>query len=194
LTPDLSRRFIEAGLTRLMISVDAGSAPTYARVRPGGDWELLLHNIAEFRRIRREMDSVTPLLRISFVEMSVNRDDREDFERIFAPLADYLSFQRYLNILGGRDTDFRLDAEEPAGATALAGFCAEPFTRLALHAEGGLFPCCSDFGRTAPVGRFTPGGLGSLLAAWRSAAALALTRPEARDAPPCRECLAAAGG
>ncbi len=191
LTPEMSRRLVEAGLTRLMISVDAGSAATYARVRPGGDWEILLRHIAEFRRIRQELASVTPLLRVSFVEMSTNRDDREAFERIFAPLADYLSFQRYQNILGALDTDFR-PGTETAGDGRPAGFCAEPFTRLALHAQGGLSPCCSDFGRRAPVGRFKPGA-GSLLAAWRSAAALALTRPGARTESPCRECLAAAG-
>lgn len=190
LTPDLSRRLTLAGLSRLMISVDAGTPATYARVRPGGDWALLLRNIEEFRKIRQELASVTPLLRVSFVEMSVNRDDREDFIRTFEPLADYLSFQRYQNILGAADTDFRLEAAENSGQ--VAGFCAEPFTRLALHAEGGLFPCCSDFGRIQPVGRFRPGA-GSLLAAWRSDAAQALTRPGARTQSPCRECLAAAG-
>ncbi|MDR2947494.1 MAG: radical SAM protein [Candidatus Adiutrix sp.] len=148
LTPSLSRDLIAAGLTRLMISVDAGTPETYAKVRPGGDWNLLLHNILGFLEAR---GGSVPLLRISFVEMSVNSGDREAFEDIFAPLADYLSFQRYHNILGAEDTDFGRE-HDSAPAT---GFCAEPLTRLAVHVDGGLFPCCSDFGRQRPLGNLS---------------------------------------
>ena len=181
LSPELSRQLIEAGLTRLMISVDAGGPETYARVRPGGDWNILLRNIRGFLEARREAASSLPLLRISFVEMSVNQGDRAGFEKTFGPLADYLSFQRYHNILGSEDTDFSLETAAPAG-----GFCAEPFTRLAVHADGGLFPCCSDFGRLKPLGNLAGGGL---LATWRSGEAIFLTGPQAGRQDPCRACL-----
>ncbi|MDR1044960.1 MAG: radical SAM protein [Candidatus Adiutrix sp.] len=185
LSGEMSRRLIRAGLTRLMISVDAAGAGTYARVRPGGDWRILLKNIDDFLRLRRELNSPTPLLRISFVEMSLNQGQQRAFEEIFGPRADYLSFQRYQNILGGRETDFRPAGQAPAGAGQ--GFCAEPLTRLALHADGGLFPCCSDFGRRSPLGRLPADGL---LGTWNSAAAAALARPGAPGREPCRSCLA----
>ncbi|MDR0882966.1 MAG: radical SAM protein [Candidatus Adiutrix sp.] len=178
LSPPVSRRLIEAGLTRLMISVDAGEPETYARVRPGGDWAALLENIDSFLAIRREIGSITPLLRVSFVEMTANLTDRANFEAIFAPRADYLSFQRYQNILGGSDTDF-----SPGPAPARPGFCTEPFTRLALQVDGGLFPCCSDFGRWRPLGNLQDT---SLLAVWRSAG------PDFK-AEPCQACRQRAG-
>ena len=186
LKPEMSRRLIAAGLTRLMISVDAGSPQVYAQTRPGGDWNLLLANIDAFLSLRREMKSLTPLLRISFVEMKANQGDRDRFRETFEPRADYLSFQRYLNILGDAETDFRPDDKAPESTRT--GFCAEPLTRLALHADGGLFPCCSDFGRLRPLGNLETGGL---LATWRSAEALDLTGPQARGLDPCRRCLAA---
>lgn len=182
LNSEVSRRLIEAGLTRLMISVDAGSAETYARVRPGGDWDLLLKNIQSFLETRGRMSRRLPLLRLSFVEMSVNQADRDGFINTFGPSADYLAFQRYHNILGAEDTDFSRE-ERSAPVT---GFCAEPFTRLAVHADGGLFPCCSDFGRLKPLGNLADGGL---LATWRSGEAAALTAPEAGQNEPCRTCL-----
>ena len=182
LTPRLSRQLIEAGLTRLMISVDAGSAATYALVRPGGDWHILRRNLAGFLEARREKASALPLLRLSFVEMSTNQADRDEFEKNLGPLADYLTFQRYHNILGAEDTDFA----QAANSGPAAGFCAEPFTRLAVHVDGGLFPCCSDFGRLKPLGSLADGGL---LAAWRSREAVFLTGPEAGRQEPCRTCL-----
>ena len=186
LSPSLSRQLIEAGLTRLMISVDAGRPETYAKVRPGGDWDILIRNLRGFLDARDEIQSHLPLLRLSFVEMSVNQEDRDEFLKIFGPLADYLSFQRYLNILGAEDTDFSREAQPPP----LTGFCSEPFTRLAIHADGGLFPCCADFGRLKPLGNLTTG---RILATWRSGEAVLLTGPEAGTKDPCRACLSGRG-
>jgi len=180
LTPERSQNLLAAGLTRLMVSVDAARPETYALVRPGGHWETLRENLAAFLAVRRAAGSELPLLRLSFVEMKVNLAERELFRETFAPLADYLSFQRYQNILGLPETDFA-----PAAEPQAAAFCAEPFTRLALQADGGLFPCCSDFGRQAPLGRFPKNSLAEV---WNSPAALRLAEAGAADRPPCRQC------
>lgn len=181
LTPRLSQALIEAGLTRLMISIDAAGPETYRLVRPGGDWNLLLDNIEGFVEARRQRDSVRPLMRLSFVEMSVNAADRAGFVERFSPLADYLGFQNYQNILGGPETDFKAERSGPPPA----GFCPEPLTRLALQVDGSLFPCCSDFGRIKPLGHLNDGGL---LATWKSEAARRLAEPGAEELEPCRTC------
>lgn len=182
LTYEMSQRLIEAGLTRLMISVDAASAATYEKVRPGGSWSVLLQNLESFKMARDRAGTVFPLLRLSFVEMAVNQGDRARFEKIFGHLADYFAFQRYHNILGGAETNFS-PAEAGRGQ---GGFCSEPFTRLALHADGGLFPCCSDFGRRKPLGNLKTGGL---LATWLSKEAQSVAGPDFARHEPCRSCL-----
>ena len=182
LTRERSRALLEAGLTRLMVSVDAARPETYARVRPGGDWETLKDNLAGFLAVRRSAGSNLPFLRLSFVEMTVNQAEREEFQELFAPLADYLSFQRYQNILGLPETALGLSVPDEE-----ADFCPEPFTRLALQVDGGLFPCCSDFGRREPVGRFPQI---SLAAAWNSPAARRLIEAGAAGREPCRRCRA----
>ena len=184
LTPERARALTAAGLTRLMVSVDAARPETYARVRPGGDWNRLRANLEGFLAVRREMGGELPLLRLSFVEMDSNLAERDQFQELFGPLADYLSFQRYQNILGGPETDLA----PPKAGPAPVGFCAEPFTRLALQADGGLFPCCSDFGRRAPLGRFPAD---SLLTVWNSPAARRLAFGDADE--PCLLCLEASG-
>jgi len=185
LTPERSQALLAAGLTRLMVSVDAARPETYAKVRPGGSWETLRENLAGFLAVRRAAGSELPLLRLSFVEMEINLAERDRFRDLFAPLADYLSFQRYQEIIPGSNLG-------PAAAVPFeaAGFCAEPFTRLALLVDGGLFPCCSDFGRRAPLGRFPDF---SLIEIWNSPAALGLTTAGAKDRAPCRQCLQASG-
>lgn len=186
LRPETSLELIEAGLTRLMISVDAASERVYRQVRPGGQWDLLLKNIDGFLEARAGLKSALPLLRLSFVEMGRNLSDRQSFEERFSGLADYLSFQRYLNILGGEETDFRPAGSLPAAVGGSKTFCAEPFTRMAVHADGGLFPCCSDFGRLKPIANLASA---SLFSAWNSKAAAFLTGAEAANHEPCRVCL-----
>ncbi len=187
LTPELSRRLIEAGLTRLMIFVDSAGPETYARVRPGGDWKTLVDNIEAFRRARAGRPM--PLLRISFVEMSVNQAERENFEAFFGPKADYLNFQNYLNIFGAKDTDF--SPPQAKGSKTKGRFCAEPFTRMALYVDGSLFPCCSDFGRRKPIGHLDRD---SLLSVWLCDQAEKLRREGAAGSEPCRSCLAGGSG
>lgn len=190
LTPKVGLELIEAGLTRLMISVDAAGEKVYRQVRPGGRWDLLLKNIDDFLESRARLKSALPLLRLSFVEMRLNLGDRRKFEERFSGLADYLCFQSYLNILGSEETDFRPGGFSSAANGESESFCPEPFTRMAVHADGGLFPCCSDFGRLKPIANLAEE---SLFSSWNSKAASFLAGPQAADLKPCRVCLSRGG-
>ncbi|MDR2367966.1 MAG: radical SAM protein [Deltaproteobacteria bacterium] len=184
-----SERLIGAGLTRLMVSVDAATEGTYGLVRPGGDFERLLANVGEFLRARARHGSPLPLLRLSFVVMDGNEGEVGLFGEKFASLADYLTFQDYLNVVGLPETDFKAGPAKrlPAGGEF---FCPDPLTRLAIHADGGLFPCCSDFGRLAPLGNLKTA---SLREVWNSPEARRLAGPGGRGNLACRACLRASG-
>jgi radical SAM protein with 4Fe4S-binding SPASM domain len=116
---------------------------------------------------------------------------------MFSPLADYLAFQDYLNIFGRAETDFKPSESDLPPKIAIDSvaktspfFCPDPLTRLAVHADGGLFPCCSDFGRLAPLGNLKTHTLREV---WNSPRALKLASPAGRQSLPCRECLKASG-
>jgi hypothetical protein len=179
LSPKLSGALIRAGLTRLMVSVDAGTKGGYARARPGGDFGRLLLNIESFLDARKRLGSPTPVLRLSFVDMG-DRQELEAFLRLFRGAADSLAIQGYASLVPGHGARAKAGAGAGAGApggkAARGGGgpgaqgpeasgggplprCGEPLTRLAIHADGGLFPCCSDFGRLRPLGFFPGMGL-----------------------------------
>ncbi|MGL4208716.1 MAG: radical SAM/SPASM domain-containing protein [Candidatus Adiutrix sp.] len=183
LTPEKSENLIKAGLTRLMISIDAGSQQVYEKVRPKGDWFLLIQNIKSFLAARQSLAQATPILRLSFVEMEGNISDRQNFENIFGPLADYLTFQTYQNILGAEQTDFGLKNHK----MPQNGFCPDPFTRLALYVDGALFPCCSDFGRQKPLANLAST---TLLDFWQSPKCSVYANCQNSQGEPCRSCSA----
>jgi len=148
LEPAMSRALIEAGLTRLMVSIDAATPETYNRIRIGGDLNRVVRHVLDFLKLRREMNTRLPLLRVSFVKMSFNEAEIEEFEKFWADKADYISFQEYANLLERPDT-----AYFPTRRHQAVSFrCPDPWQRMSLYVNGDLFPCCSDFGRLAPVG------------------------------------------
>ncbi|MDR1310020.1 MAG: SPASM domain-containing protein, partial [Deltaproteobacteria bacterium] len=114
---------------------------------------------------------------------------RDQFREKFSPLADYLAFQDYLD-LTGRDESSSMVGPKGKMSGKSVFRCPDPLTRLAVHADGGLFPCCSDFGRLAPVGDLWRDGLAK---AWNSGAALFLASREGRGSSSCQRCLRASG-
>ena len=188
LTKDVSRRLMEAGLTRLMVSLDAATPDTYRAIRRGGRLEDVVANVETFLKLRREMKSPLPLLRVSFVKMSMNIHEQEAFRDYWTGRADYVSFQEYANIMEAEETSFFVDAERRDD-----GFrCPDPWQRLSLFVNGDFFPCCSDFGRLEPVGNAASM---DLEAAWNSPQASELRRlhrdGQWKKAAVCRRCAAA---
>ncbi|MDR0622451.1 MAG: radical SAM protein [Deltaproteobacteria bacterium] len=189
LDASLSERLIQAGLTRLMVSVDAVTEATYQTVRPGGDYARLLANLEAFLEVRERLGSRLPVLRLSFVVRADNQAEAAPFAEKFSGLADYLAFQDYLNVVGRPDTDLGLKPAKALPENAKHR-CPDPLTRLAIHADGGLFPCCSDFGRLAPLGNLATHGLKEV---WNSRRALVLAGSGGRLSAPCQACLKASG-
>jgi hypothetical protein len=233
LSPEVSRRLVGAGLTRLMISVDAGSEEGYRSARPGGNFRRLTENIEAFLAVRGSLRLAVPVLRLSFVEREGTEAERELFRERFSPLADYLSFQSYSPILerGRLARSLGLGAERGSGVLsegrergsggppvgresaeadgrtekAVPGtashpgvprhgspipWCSEPFVRMCLYADGGLFPCCSDYGRLMPAARIQDT---TIREAWHSSAAAAAREPGPPRHPACVLCRGQAG-
>lgn len=191
LTPEVSARLIASGLTRLMVSVDAATESTYQRIR-GGRLSKVVDHILKFLEIREQMDEELPLLRVSFVRMRFNQAEEENFKDFWSDRADYLSLQEYTNILGRPDTAFFAGPRPKTPDFR----CADPWQRMGLFVNGDLFPCCSDFGRLAPLGN---AGRQSVASVWRGPAAERLRRlhqqGQWRKEPVCRRCaLASTGG
>jgi radical SAM protein with 4Fe4S-binding SPASM domain len=188
---DLVRNLIEAGLTRLMVSIDAARPETYAQIRRGGDHAQVVENVLGFIHTRQSLGSLLPLLRVSFVKMSLNESELDQFKEFWKSKADYISIQQYSNILGSGRT-----AYHASDRRRISGFrCPEPWQRMSLFVNGDLFPCCSDLGRLAPLGNATKTTVSRV---WTSVAAHRLRllhqQGQWQDDPTCRRCALSSTG
>ncbi|MBU0513912.1 MAG: radical SAM protein [Proteobacteria bacterium] len=163
LTPELSSRLIDAGLTRLQVSLDAVTQETYQKLRQGGCLETVKNNIEEFLKIRDGIKGKDiPVLRVSFVRTSVNAHEQDAFEDYWEPHANYVSIQEYADLVGTPESMALI----PADRKVIDEFrCPDPFQRMALFVNGDLFGCCSDHGREYPWGNAFQDDVGAV---WRS--------------------------
>jgi radical SAM protein with 4Fe4S-binding SPASM domain len=146
LTKAMSRKLIEAGLTKLNVSLDAVTAETYDKIRVGGDFNKTLANIEDFLEIRLEMGRKLPKLRVTFCRTKLNEHEHQAFIDYWKDKADSLGIQNAMNPFAeGRFKDdsrkdlFFLEGHKPPAKYR----CQEPFKRMTVRGNGDVIGCCS---------------------------------------------------
>jgi radical SAM protein with 4Fe4S-binding SPASM domain len=74
-----SKGLICSGLDAIYIGIDAFKPETYAKVRVGGNYEKAVQNTLQLMKLKNLMNSEKPEVFIQFVEMDINRNEKEDF-------------------------------------------------------------------------------------------------------------------
>ena len=140
--------FIERGLTRLFISLDAATNETFLKIRGYDLLEAIETKIFELLRLRSTSRASTPLVRVSFVVQEDNVHEEKLFERKWINVADSVEFQKCVDIADFRDRSFAnslpvLTPDDMIGSPK----CHYPFSYISLWADGKLSPCCTSYGR-----------------------------------------------
>jgi radical SAM protein with 4Fe4S-binding SPASM domain len=153
LAPDISKSLIEAGLTRLMVSLDAATEKTYRLMRPGSDFERVESNIESFIQERQKAKSRLPLLRLSFCFTKANEAEWPLFYERWKGRADFFSLQNYGRFGSEAPALFPANKFVPAPS----GLCAQPFKRLLVRHDGTVLPCCDLSGLALSLGNASRG-------------------------------------
>jgi len=156
-TEEKVRQVIDAGVTHILISVDAATRETYDKVRIGGDYEKVLNAIEMVRRYRDSRDSSLPLVRASFVQSSLNQHETSSFIEKFSQLVDYVEIQGFTHYYD------KTTHMVPEGAGSVQDFrCNEPWRNLIVRADGAVLPCCSFYGYEVVLGNVRDSSLAKL--------------------------------
>jgi radical SAM protein with 4Fe4S-binding SPASM domain len=147
LNPEVMKSLIEAGITRILLSLDAATPETYKKVRPGGDFSVVMNNIETLLEYRRVNNLIIPAVRVSFVVTSLNVHERELFIDTFSDRVDYLEMQGFSTYYDQNS------ALIPTGAEQIKGFfCNAPWRKLIIRANGDVLPCCTFYGYEIVLG------------------------------------------
>jgi MoaA/NifB/PqqE/SkfB family radical SAM enzyme len=182
LVGDKIRALIDSGLTRLEISMDAARPATYRAIR-GGRLEKLERAVEEFLEIRQKSGGSSPLLRLSFLKLDLNRQELGAFLARWADRVDLIAVQEPIWFPGSRWP------RPTRRGRPLAPVCAQSWQRLAVMQDGRIWPCCSWYGEGLTNLNSNETDLAS---AWISPELLALRRrlagPEEEYPASCRAC------
>ena len=102
---DVAAELLEAGLTRLIISVDSPVKETYEKIRVGADFDVVVNNIKNFMDLKKKKGLKYPFVRVQMVEMNNNRDQRNAYVNYFGNIVDSIGLIEYMNF-------YELDEED----------------------------------------------------------------------------------
>lgn len=129
LTPDISRKIIEAGLDRLSISFEGTTAEVYESYRVGAKFDKVMKNIKDFIAIRNEMGKNKPLLRVQTVAVGELAEKLDEYKSFWEKIADEVI---YFDLKDHFHKQYDLVADWA---------CPSFWQRLSIAWDGSIFPC-----------------------------------------------------
>ena len=127
-----AKELIEVGLDRIIFSFDAAKKKTYEKIRRGSNYEKVINNIQTLINLRNKKGVKRPLTRIQMVRMSENKNEVEDFIRMWRPIINRIAVSTERNPLGTK----RKIEHFP---------CPQIWQRLMICWNGEVRMCCGDW-------------------------------------------------
>lgn len=187
LTESVAEELIDAGVSKVMVSLDAVTPETFRAMRGSDDLDRIARNIEGLLRIRRERGVSWPALRVNFLRTATNVSEADAFLRRWEGIVDSVGFQDQVALPGRDEPLFR----EPNGSEPFR--CAFPFKLLVIDSEAHILPCCTFSGREMPIGSAYAM---TIEEAWTAREAKALRSLHAAgrglENPVCRHCITGA--
>jgi len=139
LTEQMSRKLIDAKVSKIMISLDATTPETFKLMRNSSALDKIVTNICRLIELRGDLGY--PLVRVNFLKTDLNAHEADEFLRQWEGVADMIAHQELLNRPGTTDV---IRSDIPA--------CVIPFKLVTIDSSGDILPCCAFSGRLMPLG------------------------------------------
>jgi len=156
LTDINSKRTIESGLDRLIISIDGTTQETYQQYRVGGNLEKVIEGAKNIVKWKRELKSKTPFIVFQFLVVKHNEHQIEDVKKLAkeigvddvwfktAQIYDYEKDPNNLIPTIDKYSRYRKTANGTEFKGKLANQCWRLWHDPVITWDGLVAPCCFD--------------------------------------------------
>ncbi|MDH5523657.1 MAG: radical SAM protein [Desulfobulbaceae bacterium] len=134
---DVAAELIDAGLTRLIISIDSHTKDTYESIRVGANFDVVVKNIRTLMKMKREKGLKYPFVRVQAVDMNNNYEVRQQYDEFFSEIVDSIGHIEYINYnkldetnRAYRDREYNNDY-----------VCNQLWQRLCVNYDGNVYSC-----------------------------------------------------
>jgi radical SAM protein with 4Fe4S-binding SPASM domain len=167
----------DSGLVNLFISLDAFTAQTYEKIR-GKGFDKVVANTLEIIEERTKRNSKLPIIRVSWVDMEVNREEKNAFIEYWKGLVDHVDVQNWSDFT---NVPSKVDLNTPKIFE-----CRSPWQRMSILANGDVLPCCDFNGRSLVLGNIKNESLTQI---WQGEKLLEIRKELQSDGSPiCSAC------
>lgn len=146
-TEENSRRLLEAGIDMIEFSVDASSPETYAKIRKGLKWDILLRNVKRMIKLRNKLKSSAKIIASGVNQVGVDIDKVAEF---WEPIIDNFQKRKYLT--WGINDPTRSADEKPYLPPEERIPCPFIFERLNIDSRGKIMVCGFDIAAVTDMG------------------------------------------
>lgn len=140
LTKERTEELLGSGLTRIHFSLDAIHKETYDKIRVGSDYDKVYANVLHFLNRKKELNQVLPLTRVSFIKMSTNEAELDEFRRYWEEKVDMIAVQEYNSPNPKSDAAAGFFSKEKHRRKEFR--CTQPWFRAVVFSNGDVAFCC----------------------------------------------------
>ena len=148
---------VDGGVTFIGISIDAFKPETYKMLRKH-QLNRIVNNVTRLVDYKKEKGSQFPIIRVSFVKTKENIGEMQDFLHFWRDKVDIIDFQDLYT--------YEYCTQEDAKRNNF--FCAQPWQRANVWADGKVTLCCSWTAQKEEVGNIADNTIDEI---WNSARA-----------------------
>ncbi len=130
-----AQELIEAGLDRIIFSVDGATKETYEKIRGGSNFETVVHNIRKLIEIRDSMGLRKPVVRVQMVKMKENAHEIEQFIKMWINVANRVGLITKREPLVKGKVERKLEHFP----------CFQIWQRIVVWWDGTVVMCCGDW-------------------------------------------------
>lgn len=194
------RNMIEAGLSRLIVSLDGTGEESYRMYRKGGDFHKVVEGIRQMSAEKEKAGKRYPFIEVQMLVHKHNQNEKPGFRRFAFSLGAGSAVFKSMQVLDLQRAPEWLDTTtrpsryrrgsnlEFNPATQRRTACRNIYHSCVVTADGGVFPCCYDKNGAHPLGSIAEKSLQEI---WQSEAFMKFRMRVRSEHPPggiCRNC------
>ena len=150
----LAEKLVNSGLNRIIFSLDSITKEIYEKIRINAKFEDTVKNVKTFFKVRKKLDKISPVIRVSMVRMKENDHEADKFENFWGAYTDEVTYTDYRNQDGLDKVDRYTKTRKENKSYA----CPALWQRMTINATGEVTACCRDAGKRLTLGKLDKDG------------------------------------
>jgi radical SAM protein with 4Fe4S-binding SPASM domain len=135
LTEEMSRKLINAGIDKIICSIDGYTKEVYEKIRRGAKFESILNNIKTIQGLKKEMNSEKPIVRVQMVDTPENHHQIDEYKKFWSKIVEVVAIEDLQDYHNRTGKEYLVSRDFE---------CQQLWQRIMVMWNGDITLCCGD--------------------------------------------------